>query len=263
MLAPQVEARAGDPLLPLALAGREHYRTLVRELEQDGRTSIGYHPTGIALVALDDVQVAELRAQVEAQCAMGLAAEWWDAAELKRRVPAIGPAVLGAQFAPDDGYLDNVALVGALLAQARSRGVALRREAALEIVLAGRRVAGVRTANALYQASAVVIAAGAWSPQLAGLPRPLPVEPVRGQIILVEAPPGWSGPVLFRHGGYIVPRGGDALLGSTMERVGFDAGTTEDGLRTIREATAAILPDLRDRPVRRTWAGLRRFASAG
>ena len=80
-------------------------------------------------------------------------------------------------------------------------------------------------------------------------------------MILVAAPPEWSGPVLFRHGGYIVPRGGDAILGSTMERAGFDARTTEDGLRTIREATAAILPDLRDRPVRRTWAGLRPMAA--
>ena len=261
MLAPQVEARAGDPMLPLALAARDHYPGLVRELEADGRTSTGYHRTGIALVALDDAQVVELKVQVEAQRALGLAAEWWDAAELKRRVPAIGPAVLGAQFAPDDGYLDSVALVGGLLAQARSDGAEIVREAALEIVVAGGRVTAVRTADTTYHAAVVVIAAGAWSPQLTGLPRPLPVEPVRGQIILVEAPPRWRGPILFGHGGYIVPRGGDALLGSTMERAGFDARTTEDGLRTIREATAAILPDLRDRPVRRTWAGLRPMAA--
>jgi glycine oxidase len=257
MLAPQIEARAGDPALPLALAARELYRELVPRLEAESGTPLGYHPDGIALVALDDTQRAELTAQVQAQCGMGLQAQWWDAATLRRRVPGIGPAALGAQFAPEDGSLDNVALVATLLARARERGAVVAADEARELLAAGGRVQGVRGGAASYQAATVVLAAGAWSARLAGLPRTLPVEPVRGQIVAVQRPPAWTGPVLFRHGGYAVPRGGEALLGSTMERVGFDAATTADGVRSIRAATTALLPALAEQPVVGTWAGLR------
>jgi glycine oxidase len=74
---------------------------------------------------------------------------------------------------------------------------------------------------------------------------------------LVAWPSGAIPTVLFGPEGYIVPREDGAVLGSTMEKVGFDARTTEAGLAQVRRATSAILPALAQQPFQRTWAGLR------
>ena len=80
-----------------------------------------------------------------------------------------------------------------------------------------------------YESNHVVLAAGAWACTIAGVPRGIPVEPVRGQMAALPWPAGEPSSVLYGDLGYLVPRGGEALVGSTMEHVGFEKGnfTTE------------------------------------
>jgi glycine oxidase len=108
-----------------------------------------------------------------------------------------------------------------------------------------------------------VRAPGAWAGAIDGLPRAVPVEPARGQIAVARWPEGQPRGILFGTAGYIVPRGLNALLGSTMERVGFEKGTTEAGLADIRRETAAILPALAGVPFTKTWSGLRPMTPDG
>jgi len=121
---------------------------------------------------------------------------------------------------------------------------------------------GVATQDASVPASQVVLAAGAWSPRIAELPRPLPVEPVRGQMVATEWPA--APPAILYHGhGYLLPRGNEALLGSTMEHVGFDGSTTPQAVNEIRRIAARLCPAIGQARVRRTWAGLRPLTPDG
>src|SRR3989441_324719 len=52
-------------------------------------------------------------------------------------------------------------------------------------------------------------------------------------------------------------RGVDAVLGSTMERAGFSATVTNEGLAQIFRGAVRLLPALVTQAVARTWAGLR------
>src|SRR5207247_1846781 len=52
-------------------------------------------------------------------------------------------------------------------------------------------------------------------------------------------------------------RGSDAVLGSTMERAGYDARVTNEGLAQIFRGAVRLLPALMTQPVQRMWAGLR------
>ena len=264
MLAPQIEASADDPMLKLSLSARDRYPALVAELDRRTGVNVGYRTGGIVLVAFDETQAAELKAQVEAQCAMGLAAEWLDRPALARRHPGIGPTAVGALLAPRDACVNNVTLTAALLADATRYGAEIAdHEEATDLLIQGRRVVAVATAHRRYSTGAAVVAAGAWSGRLKGLPRPLPVEPVRGQMASVTWPGGEPAGILFGHHVYVVPRGEDALLGSTMERVGFEKDTTPGGLAHIFGETAALLPSLSSQRVRRVWAGLRPMTPDG
>jgi glycine oxidase len=258
MLAPQIEAAADDPLLPLALAARDAYPELVAELDRRTGVNVGYRPGGIARVALDEAEAARLAAQVEAQRAMGLTVTWLDRDALLRRHPGVGAAARGALLAPQDACVNSVTLTAALLADAaRSGAEIVDHEEVTGVVIETARVRAVDTVRGRYSTGAAVVAAGAWSPALHGLPRRLSVEPVRGQMAAVTWPPDEPAGVLFGRHVYVVPRGDDALLGSTMERVGFMKDTTPAGLAHIFGEAAALLPALGAQRVHRLWAGLR------
>src|SRR2546427_11495736 len=89
--------------------------------------------------------------------------------------------------------------------------------------------------------SHAVLAAGVWSPQARGLPRPLPVEPLRGQMAATAWPDGCLPAILFHDHGYVLARGTDAVLGSTMERAGYDARVTNEGLAQIFRGAVRLL----------------------
>lgn len=258
MLAPQIEAEPGAPTLALGIAARERYPALAAALRRDTGIDVGHRATGIALVAFDAARAVELRAAAAHQRAAGLPAEWLDRPALAARHPGIGPAALGACLAPRDGAVDNQALVRAVLRDALRLGAELReRTTVWELVVRSGHVSAVVTEHGSLEAPTVVLAAGSWSPQLVGLPRPLPIEPVRGQIAVVDWPVGEPPAVLFGRGAYVVERHGLAILGSTMERAGYVKATTPAGLEHIFAEAGALLPALRERPVHETWAGLR------
>jgi len=117
-------------------------------------------------------------------------------------------------------------------------------------------VAAVGRTGTTYFAERAVLAAGAWSTTIAGLPRAIPVEPVRGQMLAYSATPLRR--VVYGPTGYIVPRAsGRTLIGATMERTGFDSATTPEGVDRLRRCAAEILPGFAALEPAEAWAGLR------
>jgi glycine oxidase len=256
MLAPQIEADSSDPLLELGLAARDHYQPLAAVLDEKTGVDLGLWREGIARVALVASEAAALQSKVAWQQQQGYACEWLEPDELRRRWPWLGPAV-GALWAPREGALDPERLVAALLADAQRLGTAVVNDRVVGIQETGGRVAGVSGAASHYEAPDVVVAAGAWSGLIQGLPRHLPVEPVRGQMAALPWPPGIPRAIVYNKDSYLLTRGEEAVLGSTMEHVGFQPEVTSAGLARIFASTLALCPGLVRAKVRRSWAGLR------
>lgn len=262
MLAPQIEADANDPLLTLGLAARDHYQPLAAALHETTGVDLGLWQEGIARVAGSEAEAAGLRAKVEWQRGQGHRCEWLEPDEVRRRWPWLGPTA-GALWAPRDGALDPERLVGALLADAQRLGAVMVSDRAVRIERAGDKVTGVIGETGRYSAEHVVLAAGAWSGLLENLPRPLPVQPVRGQMAALPWPAAVPRAILYHKDCYLLARGGEAIVGSTMEAVGFRPLVTSAGLAQIFAATMLLYPSLIRAKVRRTWAGLRPMTPDG
>lgn len=233
----------------LALASRDKYPDYVRGLESRTGVSVGLELTGILEVAPDHAAAAALQSTLDDR------GQWLDPIALRDMEPSLGPAV-GGRFHPGDGSVDAMALLAAVRTDAeRDRRVALRRERVTH-VWAGQGVIGVALdSGERMEAPRTVIAAGAWAGVIAGLPRSLPVSPVRGQMLSFAR-------MELRHvvmgpRGYVVPRANRSLVGSTMEHVGFDARPTADGNALLREVAREISPSLASTSVLAHWAGLR------
>ena len=255
MLAAQIEP-VDEQLRALSLRGRDLYDTIAPALHETTGIDIGLWREGIASLAFDEQGAATLREAVAHQRQAGLRCDWLEAADVAERFPAAAPCA-GALFAPEDGAVNAPALTRALLADARRAGAQLLAARVERITTILGRATGAMTSLGTVRAEHVVIAAGAWSGRLGGLPRSLPIEPVRGQMAALPWPQGLPRAILYHDHGYVLARDGEALLGSTMEHVGFDAHVTKDGIAQIVAAAIRLLPRLSGQSPSRTWAGLR------
>jgi glycine oxidase len=248
MLAPSIE-RAEGATTDFALAARDRYPLYVEQLRERTGIDVSLNREGIIQVALSEAGVRGLRGGMPAE------AEWLDAPQLAALEPVLHHG-LGGVFHAHDGAVDNVQLFGALRAAvAAHRGVTVVADTLVAMAFAPVVVATGRR-GATYTAERAVLAAGAWSATIAGLPRSLPIEPVRGQMIAYSGSP-------LRHcvygpTGYIVPRAtGRTLVGATVERTGFESVTTADGIARLTRTAVEILPSLAGVEPAAAWAGLR------
>lgn len=112
------------------------------------------------------------------------------------------------------------------------------------------------------RAARVVLAAGAWTAELGGLPADarVPVRPVGGQILRLRDPDGAGllERVLRFAGGYLVPRGdGRYVLGATVEERGFEERPTAGGVYELLRRARELVPGVLELQIEELSVGFR------
>ena len=266
MLTPVSELTYGEEaLLRLGLASRDRYPSFTAELEEVSGTPTGFRDDGILQVAMDADDLAVLGELRRFQDSLGIEAEVLSGRECRRREPMLAPSVRGGLLAPKDGSVDPRRLTAALLTAVDRLGGVLVRERATEILTADDRAVGVRLAGGrVVRAGQVMLAAGAWSDGLKGIPPETlpPVRPVKGQILRLRS----ATPFLARcvrglvrgSSVYLVPRAdGELVVGATQEEMGFDTTVTAGGLWELLRDARELLPGITELEFVEVSAGLR------
>ncbi|HEX4116463.1 MAG TPA: FAD-dependent oxidoreductase [Solirubrobacteraceae bacterium] len=290
MLAPVAEVEfgeAGRRVLELGVRSAGMWADFAAELEQTSGIDVGLRRTGTLVVARDEDEARELERQLAFRASLGLRALRLLASEAREREPALAPTVRLALEAPDDHSVDPRRVVSALRRACELEGVLVcehRHVHALELDVDARRVVGVRVSRqwagdveesggaagdvledgaceSIY-ARDVVVAMGAWSGGLAGLPdgAGVPVRPIKGQIMRLRDP---AGPGLLRRvvrfeGGYLVPRGdGGYVLGATMEERGFEPQATAGGVYELLRDAHELVPGVSELRIEELGVGYR------
>jgi len=265
MLAAAIETEPGEePLLPLTLESQRLWPDFARELEAVSGISVEYRDEGTLNVALNRDDAETLRHSYEFQKGLGLDLEWLNATEARRREPHLKPGIAAAVLSRNDHQVENRCLARALIAACRAAKVELHEHCPVkEVVTAGGGVRGVETERGREEADTVVLAAGAWSREVGGIPAPYlpPVRPIKGQMLALQmdkAAPLIRHVVWLPNGGYLVPRNdGRLIVGGTVEERGFDTSITAGGLLTLIEAAWRALPAIEELPIVETWVGFR------
>jgi glycine oxidase len=254
MLAPGAESAElpNDPVRNFAVSGRDLYPAFLSALRDETGVDVPFDRSGILELVDDGAPVH-----------MPTGAEWIDEAGLRELEPGLR-SFSGAVRHPHDGAVDNVVLVEAMQRRLESRrSITTVRASVRSIDVTHARPRATLDDRDVIEGGSLVIATGAWAGQLEGLPRPLPVRPVRGQLLMLEG--ALTHHVLYGGGGYVVPRRGPrgatplerTVIGATMEEAGFVNETTPEGLAELTAVVRRVLPD--STPVRLVshWAGLR------
>jgi len=268
MLAPVTEAAVVEAALTsLGLVSARMWPTFAAEVEAASGIDPCLRTDGTLVVAFDSDDRRALEELLAVHRALGLSSEWLSPVECRRLEPLLSPRVRGGVAVAGDWQVDNRALLGALVGAGHNRNVEMRRKAVVCLRGDGTRIDGVELDDGeVLRPAVVVLAAGAWSGQVGGVPpsaRP-PVRPVRGEIIRLSGPA--DDPVLLRtvrasvqgRSVYLVPRrNGEVVVGASMQEAGFASTVRAGAISELLGDAIAVVPAVAELDLVETTARLR------
>jgi glycine oxidase len=265
MLAACCEAEPGEEaLVALGRDSQARWPAFAEELARASGIDVELRGEGTLVLALTSDDQAEIAQRLPFQQRLGLPLEWLSAAATRAREPHLAGKIAGALFSPQDHQVDNRKLTQALRIAAESAGAKIREHCPVkEIAVARGRATGIALEDGtMVPADKVVLAAGAWSRGIGGLPtdRRPPVRPVKGQMLALrmDAAAPLLNHVLWAPGAYLVPRrDGRLIIGGTVEEKGFDDKITAGGMLTLLEAAWRAVPAIEELPIDEIWVGHR------
>jgi thiazole synthase len=255
MLAPSAERITDTAMVQLCNRSLYLYPDWTRKLEEITGLDTGYWACGI-LAPVYQGQEDKFNNSLPSTPSP---ATWLNKQTIHQYQPGLSEEVTGGWWYPEDGQVDNRALFQTLLNAAENLGVEITEGIAVKGIIQQHGVVkGLQTDAGTLRASKYVLATGAWSSQLF----PLPVRPVKGQMLSIKIP--LSSPdlplsrVLYGDNIYIVPRrDGRIIIGATCEDVGFIPGNTPVGIQTLLQAAIRLYPQLQNYPIEEFWCGFR------
>ncbi|MCW5876156.1 MAG: FAD-binding oxidoreductase [Anaerolineales bacterium] len=245
----------------LSLASLPMLERFPEEIGQE----VDYRQCGYLFLLNNEQDITAFQRNVELQHKLGVATEWLDGDEVRRRLPDMRlDDVLAATFHAKDGLCDpNGVVMGYINAATRLGAQCISGVEVTGLDVRDGAVHGVRTSQGDIQTPLVVNAAGPWAGligEMAGVP--LPITPLRRQILtttpLPELPADFPFVIDFAKSLYFHREGEGLLTGmsNTDQLPGFDQNVDPDWELIHLEHAIGRLPQLERAGVVSRWAGL-------
>jgi sarcosine oxidase subunit beta len=226
--------------------------------------NVWFRRGGYLFLAADRAEAARLEAWAELQRRHGLRTRLLDRDAAAGIVPDLDRRrFVAASWNPDDGVVFPWPFLWGYAARAEAAGARVATFTRVTgFQVAGPRVAAVDTDRGRVGCDAVVVACGAWSPEVAALAGvALPNRPTRHEILATEPLKPWLGPLVATLGTglyFSQTQRGEVVggMGDPGEPAGTGQGSTLRFLARFSRAATALVPRLAGVKVIRQWAGL-------
>lgn len=266
MIAPAFEAAAEAGVHPrlfdLCLESANLWPDFAAEIERASGLPSGFEPAPALAVAMEAGEAAHLAAIGRVLAARGVAHRALSGEDVRRLEPALSGEVLGGLELETDTRVDNrrtvTALLAALMANPRVSfvdGLAPLRSSGGRIVLEGHdpviAAAGWETSVIKVEEQGALYSLVNWDTALDD------IDCHGGQMLSVAAGEGAPQRVVRAGHVYLVPRGGQVVIGATME-TGRVIDTPEDEvIEALRAEGVKLCPALAGALVTERWADVR------
>lgn len=261
MLAPGGEVEDQSPLATAAMASRRMYPGFIAELQSASNAAIDYQECGALELAYTYPELDAMERRARLQQAMGIPSKSVPAANVHTFWPRVRTEGLaGARFYPEDAIVNPRDVVSALVKVNRSLGVGLFENRQVRELSVGEDGVKLLTDSGELEATAVVLAAGAWSSEIpiSGVPSVPISEPVKGHLVGYLQPDQTCTTIVRRGGTYLLQRANGMLLaGASVEHVGFEREVRPEIVAKLATDAGAILPHLSETTPTESWIGFR------
>jgi glycine oxidase len=254
------------PMQELALESLALHRRHAAEIRRLSGIAFGERVGARVHLALSGTEADELASSEDLyNSTPPFSARFLTAAELRAREPRIAPDASGGLWVEGNTTVDALSYTRAVGAAAERLGVQVVRGEARGLHTRNGRATAIVVDEDVLDCDGVVLAGGPWCEAVSQwLDLALPVEPVKGELLLVELEgPPLPGDVTRGSAGAYLAAGGGCWLGGTEDRAGYDETATTDGRERILAAVSELLPMLEPVRVIRHVAGLRPVTPGG
>jgi len=253
-------------LAEMAQAGMRLHRELAQTVPAETGIDVEFRVRPSLALAFTDAEAQRLRALLPWQQGQpGYTVRWVDARQAHAVEPRVSDEAIGATLIEGGADVEPYKLVLALTRAAEALGVTVRHGRVTGLRRAGAAVTGVTLERGEIACRAVVLAAGPWSGDTAAwLGVPIPVRPLKGQILRLRAPgPPVTCSVGWSHNYATTKPDGLLWAGTTEEEAGFDEEATVASRDLISDALLRMLPAMADAEIVYQTACLRPLSSDG
>lgn len=266
ILDPFLEIKSpSHPLLSLNLKAFEEFSNFARQIQEDSGRDPGYRKLGMIYYGFSPFEKTELTRRFTWQKRTPIQVQKISADLLQIKEPASNFENVSALFYPSFGRVLARDFMQALRKSCEKKGVHIL-EAFQEPhwIKAGNQIKSVIANGRRWTFRSCVDARGSWAGQFAPTIRK-PIEPVRGQILIVRLKKTKIQHILHTlTGGYVVPWHDNLyLIGSTIERAGFRPQVTGKGIQDIFKEVTRLVPNIQEGQILQKWAGLRPSSEDG
>jgi glycine oxidase len=264
MLAPASEAHFGeDDHVRLLDTSARVWPSFRDEIERATDRSIGFRQSGTLLVGLDGGDKAEIDRAVEFQRSMGYEIDDADPGSLEALEPELSRHVRVVRIARGDHNVNPRLVLQALMADLRSRGVAMITDRAVRISLERGAVRLEGSDGSVHLPSRVLVTMGAHTNLLDGLDAlgAPSIRPVKGHVVRLSGPPLLTHTIRAVVRGrpiYLVPRAdGELVVGATAEEKGYDLRVQAGEIFRLLDDARQVVPGVDDLEFKEASCGLR------
>jgi glycine oxidase len=253
------------PLEDLAMTSFELHRRAWQDIRRRGGDFAGRVVSRLD-VALDPLDADQLAQSVERYDAVpGLTARWLPPEELRGQEPRLSASLLGGLLTEGNLRVEPAAYTRAVTAAAVDLGARVQRADVAEIRHRNGIVTGVVCDSRVTACDGLVLATGPWCAEPARwLNVALPVEPVRGELLLMDQPvPGITHDITCGPFGVYPTTDGRVWLGGTEDRVGFEAAPSPGARANIQAGVRRVISALESGRIIRQTAALRPVSADG
>lgn len=238
-----------------------HSRALIGELVEREALDCGYAANGTLYVFREQRALDEFAWHAQSLREVGVAVEERSKAQLHAAEPCLRDTVIGGIFHPGDAQLRPDRYVAELARLVRAAGgVIVEHCEVQDFLVEGERIEGLKTSQGTHRAAQVVLALGAWSPQLGRrLGLRIPLQPGKGYSITYTRPSQCNRiPLVLKEDSVCVTAWNDGYrLGSTMEFAGYDTRLNRLRLDALRRGAARYLHEPEGPQLLEEWYGWR------
>jgi D-amino-acid dehydrogenase len=255
---------AAVPLRDIALLSQHEYEQWKKEFD------FSYEHKGLLEIYQTEAKAEHAKHTVEKAKELGLDTELLSYDELQSMEPHTKINAMGAILFKCDAHLYPDKLMKGLINKLKQSGVELcPNEEAIKFEKAGNNITKIITKNRSYEADQVVMAAGAWSREVAAMMNiKLPLIPGRGYSLTLEnSPYKVNYPAVLMEGRVaITPMDGNKIrFGGTMEITSIKKPPRMNRVKGILNAVKRFYPEF-DIPMpapEKVWYGYRPCSADG
>lgn len=265
ILLPSNGRTAIHPFDQLEAISNDLHETWSKQLKAETGIDNGFRKCGGLYIARTLGEIALLAGTLEHWRQREIAFEELSNEQLVQRFPILADLVdqsdrLKSVFVPTEYQFRNPDHLAALVDACRQRGVELHeRVGTTALETKNNQVVAVKSDSQRWTGDQFCLTAGPWTSALCdSMQMDLPMQPVKGHMVLFKLDQQEFVPVVNEGSRYLVPRAdGHVLAGSTIQETDFDDTIDPREIDGLKAWASGLLPLLDESKVVDCWTGLR------